>query len=124
MVVLYIVTAPALAASVCANHRKTPSALKIVLRWLVRILPACPTVLALFSLAVTPVPQQVIRDLLGRESGWLGVAVARAMGSIGLMPGLIALSFGCSRRIAAPPTCSKLSSTATRESKSALRRAR
>ena len=90
MGILYIVTALALAASVCASREKTLASLKIALRRFGRIVPAFLTVLALFSFAITLMPQQVIRDLLGRDSGWLGVAVACVLGSIALMPGFIA----------------------------------
>ena len=90
MILLYLATALALAASFCASRRKTADALKRAARRFVKILPAFLIMLALFSVGITLLPREVIRQLLGRESGFVGVAVAAAVGSIALMPGFIA----------------------------------
>ena len=90
MVILYIVTAVALVASVIASRHKTLAALKLAVTRLVKILPAFLVMLVLFAAAITLVPQEMIRRLLGRESGAVGVALAAAIGSITLMPGFIA----------------------------------
>jgi uncharacterized membrane protein YraQ (UPF0718 family) len=57
---------------------------------LARIMPAFLVVMVLFAVAITLVPQDVIRRLLGRDSGALGVAIAAGIGSVTLMPGFIA----------------------------------
>jgi uncharacterized membrane protein YraQ (UPF0718 family) len=90
VVILYIVTAVALAASVIASRRKTLAALTLAVTRLAKILPAFLVMLVLFAAAITLVPQEMIRRLLGRDSGAMGVALAAAIGSITLMPGFIA----------------------------------
>ena len=90
MVILYIVTAVALAASLIAGRRQTLAALKLACTRLVKILPAFLVMLVLLAVALALVPQELVRRLLGRESGALGVAIAAAVGSITLMPGFIA----------------------------------
>lgn len=90
MLILYAATAAALAASLAASPRKTLSALRLAVTRLARILPAFLVMLVLLAVALTLVPQELIRRLLGRESGALGVAVAALVGSVTLMPGFIA----------------------------------
>ncbi len=90
MVILYIVTAVALTASLIGSRQKTLTALKLAAKRLARILPAFLTMLALFAVTITLLPQEVITRLMGRESGALGVAIAAIAGSVTLMPGFIA----------------------------------
>jgi uncharacterized membrane protein YraQ (UPF0718 family) len=90
MVILYAATAAALAASLAASPRKTQAALRLAVTRLARILPAFLVMLVLLAVALTLVPQDVIRRLLGRESGAVGVAIAALIGSVTLMPGFIA----------------------------------
>lgn len=90
MLILYIVTAIALAASLIGSRRKTLTAVKLAATRLVKVLPAFLLMLMLFAVAITLVPQELIQRLLGSDSGALGVAVAAIAGSITLMPGFIA----------------------------------
>ena len=90
MIVLYVATAVALAASLVASRRKTLAALKLAGGRFLKVLPAFLTMLVLFAVGITLVPEELIRRILGRESGWAGVGVAAALGSITLMPGFIA----------------------------------
>jgi uncharacterized membrane protein YraQ (UPF0718 family) len=90
MSILYVVTAIALAASAIASAGKTAAALKLAARRFVTILPAFLTMLVLFSVAITLLPQDVVMRLLGEQSGWMGVAIASVVGSVTLMPGFIA----------------------------------
>jgi uncharacterized membrane protein YraQ (UPF0718 family) len=90
MIALYLVTAIALAASIIASGGKTVAALKLAGHRLAKILPAFLTMLVLFSVAITLLPQDVVMRLLGKDSGWMGVTIASVVGSITLMPGFIA----------------------------------
>lgn len=90
MIVLYIVTAVAMAASLVADRGKTVLALQLAARRLGRILPAFLAMIVLFSVTVTLLPHDVLMRLLGEDSGWRGVAVASGLGSVALMPGFIA----------------------------------
>ena len=89
MIALWIVTAAALTASLIASRERTAAALKLAVKRFGKILPAFLTILVLFSVAITLLPQDVIMRLLGKESGWLGVAIASGAGSVTLMPGFI-----------------------------------
>ena len=66
------------------------AALKLAARRLMIILPAFATMMALFSVTITVLPQAMVASVIGQESGWLGVAVAAGVGSIVFMPGFIA----------------------------------
>jgi len=90
MIVLYIVTAVALTASLIADRRKTALALRLAATRLAKIAPAFLTMIVLFSVAITLLPHNVLMRLMGKESGWRGVAVASCLGSAALMPGFIA----------------------------------
>ena len=90
MIILYVVTAIALAASTIASGGKTAAALKLAARRFAKILPAFLTMLVLFSVAITLLPQDAVTRLVGEESGWMGVAIASVVGSVTLMPGFIA----------------------------------
>ena len=90
MIVLYIVTAVVLTASVVADRRKTAEALQLAARRLARILPAFLTMIVLFSVAITLLPHDVLMRLMGKDSGWRGVVIASCLGSAALMPGFIA----------------------------------
>jgi len=90
MIVLYIVTAVAMTASLIADRRKTASALQLAARRLGKILPAFLAMIVLFSVTVTLLPHDVLMRLLGKDSGWQGVATASGLGSVALMPGFIA----------------------------------
>jgi len=90
MIVLYIVTAVAMTVSLIADRRKTASALQLAARRLGKILPAFLAMIVLFSVTVTLLPHDVLMRLLGKDSGWQGVATASGLGSVALMPGFIA----------------------------------
>ena len=90
MVYLYIITAGCLLISFVASRDKTTQALDLGTRRLLKILPAFVTMMIFFSVTITLLPEEVIARLIGRESGWRGVAVASTLGSIVFMPGFIA----------------------------------
>lgn len=90
MIVLYIVTAAALTASLVASRDRTAAALKGALKRFGNILPAFMGMIVLFSVAITLLPPEIVEALLQRDNRWLSVAVASAVGSLTLMPGFIA----------------------------------
>jgi len=87
---LYIITAAALLISLTASRTKTIAALTLAARRLLKILSAFATMMVLFSVAITLLPQETVVRVIGQESGWLGVAIAAGVGSIVFMPGFIA----------------------------------
>jgi uncharacterized membrane protein YraQ (UPF0718 family) len=90
MIVLYILTAVGLLASLIASPARTWAAIKLAATRFGRILPSFLLMMALFSAAMTLLPQEVLLRLLGRQSGPLGVGLAALLGSVTLMPGFIA----------------------------------
>ncbi len=90
MIILYIVTAACVVASLAASPPKTWAALQLAAKRLANILPAFGLMLALFAVGITLVPPELIRRLLGTESGPAGLALAALAGSVTLMPGFIA----------------------------------
>jgi uncharacterized membrane protein YraQ (UPF0718 family) len=90
MIYLSIITAVVLMISLLASRAKTIAALTLAGQRLLRILPLFVTLLVLFSVTMTLLPQELVARMVGRESGWLGVAIAAGIGSIVFMPGFIA----------------------------------
>ena len=87
---MYIITAAALLISLAASRGKTATALALAAKRLLGILPAFATMMVLFSVTITLLPQEVVAGLIGRESGWLGVTIASGVGSVVFMPAFIA----------------------------------
>lgn len=90
MIYLYVVTAIALLVSLGLSRDKTVQAVRLAAKRLLKIMPAFVTMMVLFSVTITLLPQELVARLIGRESGFLGVAVAAGIGSIVFMPGFIA----------------------------------
>lgn len=90
MLYLYFITAGALLISLSVSRTKTLTALKLAAKRLLKILPAFITMMVLFSITMTLLPRELVARLIGRESGWLGVATAAGIGSIVFIPGFIA----------------------------------
>ena len=77
-------------ASTIASRRKTLAALKIAVKRFAGILPMFAVMLILFAVVMTLLPEEVVVDLLGKNSGWRGIVTATVLGSVTLMPGFIA----------------------------------
>jgi uncharacterized membrane protein YraQ (UPF0718 family) len=90
VVYLWIITLLALLVSTIANRRKTLAALKIAVKRFSGILPVFAVMLILLAVVLSLVPDEVVLGLLGKNSGWRGVATAAVLGSVTLMPGFIA----------------------------------
>jgi len=90
MIYLYLVTAIALLVSLGWNRDKTLGAISLAMRRLLKILPAFVTMMVLFSATMTLLPKELVAQLIGRESGFLGATLAAGVGSIAFMPGFIA----------------------------------
>lgn len=90
MLILLIITALALIASLLADRRKTLTGLKKSLNMFLGILPMLLNVLILVSIALYLVPKETLVKWLGANSGMAGYAIAAAIGSIALIPGFVA----------------------------------
>ncbi|OGF05667.1 MAG: hypothetical protein A2509_00785 [Candidatus Edwardsbacteria bacterium RIFOXYD12_FULL_50_11] len=90
MLILLIITALALMASLLADRSKTLSGLKKGYKMFLGILPMLLNVLILVSIVLYLVPKETLVKWLGANSGLAGYAIAAAVGSIALIPGFVA----------------------------------
>jgi len=90
MVYLWVITALALSTSAVASRQRTLAALKITVKRFTGVLSMFVVMLILFAVVMSSLPDKVVVDLLGRNSGWGGIATATVLGSVTLMPGFIA----------------------------------
>jgi uncharacterized membrane protein YraQ (UPF0718 family) len=89
-IILYSLTAVLLAVSFFKDRRKTLQALKKAWKSFENILPQFLAVLLLIGFMLAVLTPEMISGVLGRESGWLGMLLAAAIGSITLIPAFIA----------------------------------
>lgn len=89
-IMLYAAVVSLFALSLAKDRKKTRAALAKGLKALEGILPQFLTVLALIAAALALLDPATIGRFLGEGTGWVGVAVAGAIGSITLIPGFVA----------------------------------
>jgi len=90
MQVLIVVSLICLAFSFFVNRQKTFAGMKRGAMMFFNLLPALLIVLFLVSVFVYLVPEKVIVEYLGAQSGPLGVITAALIGSVSLIPGFVA----------------------------------
>jgi uncharacterized membrane protein YraQ (UPF0718 family) len=89
-IVLYVVSISALIVSFFKSREKTMLALKKAWKSFENILPQFLSILILIGLALSVLTPEQISELLGKESGWVGVLIASILGAITLIPGFVA----------------------------------
>ncbi len=89
-IILYAVTAALVVLSLIKSKQKTKKAMKKAWKALENILPMLLSVVILVGLVLAVLDTQTISGIIGRSSGWLGVALASAVGAITLIPGMVA----------------------------------
>jgi len=87
---IYIVTAVALGISFFKSKEKTIQALKKAWKSFENILPQFLSILLIIGFVLSVLNANQISQLIGQESGWIGVFIASIIGSITLIPGFIA----------------------------------
>jgi len=90
MKLLLIFTLAAVILSFIANRKKTLEGLKMALNLFLNILPSFITVLIAVAFLLAFLPKEVLAKLLGEKSGAFGFVIAALLGSISLIPGLVA----------------------------------
>ncbi len=88
--VLYGIAGTALAVSACADAKRTAASLRGAARAFEGVLPILLTVTLLAGAALALLSPDGVSRLLGRHSGWRGLAAAAAVGSGTLLPGFVA----------------------------------
>ena len=88
--ILYAVTAVLLLLSFLKDKNKTRMSLKKAWKAFENILPQFLSILILIGIMLAVLSPEVISSLIGKQSGWFGMILAAAIGSITLIPGFIA----------------------------------
>jgi len=90
MKLLFIFTLIAVILSFIANRKKTLQGLKMALNLFLNILPSFITVLIAVAFLLAFLPKEVLAKLLGEKSGAFGFVIAALLGSVSLIPGIVA----------------------------------
>ena len=88
--ILYALAIVGLAISFFRDRQKTKMALLKAWKAFENILPQILTIFLIIGFALAIFPPELIRKVLGSESGMWGVLAAAAIGSVTLMPGFVA----------------------------------
>ena len=89
-IALYCLAGAALIASLIKSREKTVLALKKAWKAFENILPQLLSILILIGVMLAILTPEQISQLLGEKSGWVGVLIAAAIGSITLVPAFVA----------------------------------
>jgi len=81
-----VMTFIALVLSLVSDRKKTVSGIKIGLKMFVGLLPTVLNILILVSIFLYLVPKETLANLLGKNSGMLGLMIAAVLGSVSLIP--------------------------------------
>ena len=87
---LYLITTFLLALSFFKDKKKTMKALKKSLKAFENILPQFLGVIVLVGILLSIFNPEIISNLIGHQSGWLGVFISGIIGAITLIPGFVA----------------------------------
>lgn len=88
--ILYGVTIVLLGISFIKNREKTKAALKKAWKSFENILPEFLVVILFIGVLLAVLDPQAISNIIGPESGWLGLIIAAVVGSVTLIPGFVA----------------------------------
>lgn len=88
--IFYGFTIALLITSFLKDKRKTAKALKKAWKAFENILPEFLGVIILVGILLAVLNPQVISNIIGGESGWLGVILSAVVGAIALIPGFVA----------------------------------
>ena len=89
-IVLYGVTAALVVVSTIKNRKKTVVALKKAWKAFENILPQLLVVVLFVGAMLAVLNNEVILKIIGKDSGWYGVALSAAVGSVTLIPPFVA----------------------------------
>lgn len=89
-ITLYILAGTALIVSFIKSRKQTALALKKAWKSFENILPQFLSILIIIGVMLAALSPAQISSLLGQKTGFIGVLIAAAIGSITLIPGFIA----------------------------------
>lgn len=88
--ILYGISIFLFIVSFSKNRIKTKKALLKAWRSFEGVLPQLLTINLFIGLIISALNPQIISQLIGTESGWIGVVISAIIGSITLIPGFVA----------------------------------
>lgn len=89
-IIFYSLAATLLVVSLIKSRDNTKKALKKAWKAFENILPQLIGIVVLVGILLAVLDTEAIIRIIGPGSGWLGVAIAAALGGVTLMPGFIA----------------------------------
>jgi len=89
-VTFYVLALSGLVLSFWKSKEKTKLALKKAWKSFENILPQFLAILIIIGVMLAILTPEQISKLIGSESGWFGVLIAAAIGSVTLIPGFVA----------------------------------
>jgi len=89
-IVILALTGALLLLSVIKDRRKTLAALRVAYKGFVRLLPSILAIILVVGLIIGFVPAKWIAQVIGKNSGALGVAIASLLGAVLFIPVIIA----------------------------------
>lgn len=89
-IIFYLLASTALIVSFVKDKNNTKMALKKAWKSFENILPQFLSILILIGIILAILTPEQISDIIGQESGWMGVILASMVGAITLIPGFIA----------------------------------
>lgn len=89
-IIFYALTIVLITISYFKDKSKTKQALKKAWKSFENILPQMLGILTSVGIIIAFLNPEVISNIIGSSSGWLGVILAAAVGSITLIPGFVA----------------------------------
>lgn len=89
-ITFYVLALSGLALSFFKSREKTKLALKKAWKSFENLLPQLLAILIIIGVMLAVLTPEQISGLLGTESGWVGVLIAAAIGSITLVPAFVA----------------------------------
>jgi uncharacterized membrane protein YraQ (UPF0718 family) len=95
-IILYVVTAILLILSLVKSKEKTKLALKKAWKAFENILPQFLSILIIIGIVLSILDAETISNLIGKDSGWIGMIILGVVGAITLVPGFIAFPLAAS----------------------------
>lgn len=86
---LYVLTAVLLGISFAKNKGKTLSACKKALKMFINMLPQFVAVLLFAGLALAALSPEMIRGLIGKETGFIGMLISSLAGTVTFVPVMV-----------------------------------
>ncbi|MCF6464749.1 permease [Clostridium sp. Cult2] len=88
--ILYLLTISLVLLSYCKDKQKTKQSLKKAWKSFENILPQLLGIVTTVGIIIAFLNPEIIGKIMGDSSGWFGVILAAAVGSITLIPGFVA----------------------------------